>query len=113
VEEGSGEREDPSMPNGNKYRRTEANIYFIECRSGGEAGGRSGVSRRRSQKAEAAIGKKIGWSRFIRSNSDKLEPRRDVKYPKKGTVWRFEERDSYRDGGSVNRNDRKDGRRPS
>jgi hypothetical protein len=44
------------MGNESKDHRTDANIYSIECRTGGEAGGCSGVSGMRSQKAEGALG---------------------------------------------------------
>jgi hypothetical protein len=53
--------EDQLMQNGSKYHRTEASMYSIECKSGGEAGGRSRLERRRSEKAEGAIGKKSAW----------------------------------------------------
>jgi hypothetical protein len=36
-------REDQLTPNGSKYHRTEANIYSIKCKTGGEAGGCSGL----------------------------------------------------------------------
>jgi hypothetical protein len=38
---------------------------------------------------------------------------RDVRYPEKARVWRFEERDNHKDGGGGNRNKREDGRGPS
>jgi hypothetical protein len=59
--EDGGGREDQLMPNGSKYHRTEANMYSIECRNGGEAGGCSGFEGQRSHKAERAIGRKSGW----------------------------------------------------
>jgi hypothetical protein len=49
------------MPNGSKYHRRDANIYSIECRTGDEAGGCSGLERRGSHKAEGLIVSKSGW----------------------------------------------------
>jgi hypothetical protein len=59
------------MPNGSKCHRPEANIYSIECRTGGEAGGCSGLKRRRSQKAEGVIERKSDWCNFIGRPSKK------------------------------------------
>jgi hypothetical protein len=44
--------------NVSRYHRREANIYSIEYRTEGETGGCGRVSRRRSQRAEWAIGRK-------------------------------------------------------
>jgi hypothetical protein len=63
-------RENQLMPNVSKSQRTEANIYSIECRSGGEADGCSCLEVLRSNKAERLIERKNGWSRFI-DNSPK------------------------------------------
>jgi hypothetical protein len=52
------------MGNESRYHRTKANIYSIECRSGGESSGCSGVSGRRSQKAE--------WAKQIEPKSLKV-----------------------------------------
>jgi hypothetical protein len=104
-----GRREDPFMPSASKYHGTKANLYSIECRTGGEASGCSLVSGPRSEKAEMAIRRKKAWSRFIVSISEKVGRRRDVRYPEKGWVWHFEEQVAYRDEGGGNRNNRTDG----
>jgi hypothetical protein len=71
---GNGRRqEDELIGSETKYHRTEADIYSIKCRIGGEAGGYSGVSGGRRHAAEAAIRKKNGWLRFIVSRSEKRE----------------------------------------
>jgi hypothetical protein len=57
---GDGRREGELIVNESKDHRASANIYSIECQTGGEASGCSGVSRRRSQKVEGAIGEKNG-----------------------------------------------------
>jgi hypothetical protein len=58
------------MANESTYHRIEANIYPIECRSRGKAGGDSSLEGLRNQEAERAIGKKKGWSRFIARPSE-------------------------------------------
>jgi hypothetical protein len=59
VEEGIREtdrgRQDEIMGNEKKYDGTEANIYLVECRTGEEADGWSGLGRRRIHKAESLI----------------------------------------------------------
>jgi hypothetical protein len=51
-------REDEMMGNESKYHRSHANIYSIECRTGDESGGRSGLDRGRSHRGEGFIGSK-------------------------------------------------------
>jgi hypothetical protein len=51
--------EDQLVANGNKQHRTQVNIYSMDCRTGGEAGGFSGLDGRRGQNAE---GRKNDWS---------------------------------------------------
>jgi hypothetical protein len=69
---GDGRRqEDELMGNASKYHRSGANIGCIECRTGEEAGGHSDMSRRKSQKAEGAVGRIDVWSRFIASSPQK------------------------------------------
>jgi hypothetical protein len=117
IEEGSPEtdagREDQLMPNGSKHRRTEANIYLIECRTGGEAGGCSGLEGQRTHMAEGTIGRKDGGWRFIGSSLEKREQTIDVECPEKERVWRFEEPDTDKDEGTSNRKNRTNSRRPS
>jgi hypothetical protein len=48
------------MGSENKYHRTEANVYSIECRIGGEAHGYSGLEGRRSEKAQRVTGRGSG-----------------------------------------------------
>jgi hypothetical protein len=67
---GDEPKKDQLMANGSKYHWTEANIYSIEWRTGGEARGCSNLEGRRIQKVEAAIGRKKSWSRSVGKPSD-------------------------------------------
>jgi hypothetical protein len=49
-------REDQLMPNGSEYRRTEANTYSIECRTGGKAGGHSCLGGREAIRQKGRFG---------------------------------------------------------
>jgi hypothetical protein len=46
------------MENEGKYHRMDANMYSIDCKTGDESGGCSGLERGRSHKAEGLIGSK-------------------------------------------------------
>jgi hypothetical protein len=71
----------------------------IECRTGGEAGGCSGLEGRRSHKAEGAIERKSDWCTFIGRPSETGEGKKVFRYREEGRVWRFEEPDNYRERG--------------
>jgi hypothetical protein len=64
VEEGSQKtdrgREDEMMGNESKYDRRDANICSIECRTGDESRGCSGLKKGRSHKSEGSIVSKSG-----------------------------------------------------
>jgi hypothetical protein len=53
-------REVEMMRNEGKDHRMDANMYSIDCRTGDESGGSSGLERGRSHKAEGLIGSKNG-----------------------------------------------------
>jgi hypothetical protein len=106
-------REDEMMENESKYHRWDGNIYSIECETGDESLGCSGLKGRRSHKPEGLIRRKSSWSHNYWEDFRELRRHKSVQMSRRGKVWRFEERDTNRYGGGGNKNSRKDSRRPS
>jgi hypothetical protein len=61
------------MGNENKYHRSDANIYSIECGTGNESDGCGGLERGRNHKAEGSIGSKNGLVSLISECYQKIE----------------------------------------
>jgi hypothetical protein len=74
---GNGEtdrgREGEMMQNENKDHRKDANMSSIDCRTGEESGGRNGLERGRSYKAEGLIGSKNGLVSLISDSYQRIE----------------------------------------
>jgi hypothetical protein len=61
------------MGNESKCHQSDANIYSIECRTGDESGGCSGLERDKSHKAEGSMGSKNNLVSLISECYQKTE----------------------------------------